>query len=183
MKDKNTIRKYIKNKKKQLTEKEIDSFSNIITDKFLSLEEYIKCNTIFTYINFNQEVKTNLLIESAWKDKKKVAIPKVVTDKIDFYLLENWNRLEQGFYSIMEPISNILVKPNNNSIVILPGLAFDNQKNRIGYGGGYYDKYLSQYPNILKIALCYDFQIIDSIPTNQFDIKADIIITNNRIII
>ena len=69
-----------------------------------------------------------------------------------------------------------------NALIIMPGLAFDEKKNRIGYGGGFYDKYLERHPGLFKVALAYDFQIYKKLETEQFDIRPDIIVTDKRVI-
>ena len=86
-----------------------------------------------------------------------------------------------GAYGILEPDTKDLMK-EQKALILMPGLAFDEEKNRIGYGGGFYDKYLEKHPDFFKVALPYDFQIYKKLNTEQFDIKPDIIVTDQRVI-
>lgn len=180
---KKEIRKIIKEKKKQLLESNQQMYSDIIIKKCIDLDVYKNSNTLFSYIHFNQEVKTDKLIKRAWQDSKKVAVPKVLDDNIEFYYINTFKELKKGYYNILEPLVDRMAIPNDNAIIIMPGLAFDKHKNRIGYGGGFYDRYLSINKNIIKIALAYDFQIFDSLPVEPNDVKVDIVITEKRIIL
>ena len=123
-------------------------------------------------------------IEKALNDGKKVALPKVLSDKNDnemqfFYCLE-FENLEEGFMGISEPeedYSNLAV-PSEKTLIVLPGLAFGRNFGRIVYGKGFYDRDLSLYEeNVQSVAVCYDFQLLDKIPTDEHDIPANVIIT------
>lgn len=186
--NKTELRTFIKDQKSGLTKEEVLAYSKVITDKFLSLEEYNSADTIYTYIPFNTEIITNDIIERAWKDGKKVAVPKVEgPGVIEFYYITDWASLQPGSYNILEPNTNILQKANDTDILmIMPGLAFDRNHNRIGYGGGFYDRYIQKAKEdnktIKKIAFAYKFQVVETIETEEFDEKVDIILTEDEII-
>lgn len=169
----------MKQKRKELTKDEINLFSNKCLNKLFSLEEYKKATTILTYISYNNELKTDDLINQAFLDRKKVASPKVIGKNMEFYYFNSLDELQKGKYGILEPRQNN-IKIEENSILIMPALAFDIKGHRVGYGGGFYDRFLERY-NYKKIGLCYDFQIVDDIEYEEFDIKPNIIITDSRI--
>ena len=96
-----------------------------------------------------------------------------------FYQIASYEELEIGCFDILEPKEHCaeIIDIPKNSVVIMPGVAFDKKGNRIGYGRGYYDKYFTNYPKIYKIAITYSLQIVQEIPVNKYDIKADCVIT------
>lgn len=158
-----------------------------IFDKLINSEAYKNSNKIFTYISFGNEVDTKEFIKYALNDGKEIYVPK--TNKVSkemiairIYSLDN---MIEDNWGILEPKD--IDKKNiceNFDLIIIPGLAFDRRGNRIGYGGGYYDKYFSKIKNINnKLALAYDFQILDNIKSEIHDIKVDYIISNNETII
>ena len=110
-----------------------------------------------------------------------VAVPKVLGDEMEFFEIDSFSELEKGCMGILEPSTSKIVKPEN-AFMVLPGLAFDTEHARLGYGGGFYDKYISKYgvEKFMKVALCYDFQMQkkDAIESESNDIKVDMIITD-----
>lgn len=180
------IRKELIETKSKLSLSQVGKNSSIIINKLRLLDEYIQSKTIFTYVSFNQEVITKDLIEGAIKNKK-VAVPKIEYDRMNFYYINSFDDLEIGVKGILEPAdlskSNMVI-PTNGDLFVVPGLAFDNNLNRIGYGKGYYDAYFKEYSHVTihKIALTHELQIVDQIPTDDYDVKVDRIITESRII-
>jgi len=162
------IRKNIKDKEAQ---------DDIIFNKVINLEEYKQSDLILTYVSLKDEVDTIKLIKHSLEIGKKVAVPKCEGDNIVFYYINSLEDLEEGKFDILEPKANKLVNDFDNSICIIPGLAFDKQNNRIGYGRGFYDRFLQKYKGI-KIGLTYKECICDKIDADENDIKMDIIITN-----
>lgn len=101
---------------------------------------------------------------------------------MDFYVIRDKSELSIGSYGILEPVTDTIIYPDEKSLIIMPGLVFDTKGNRIGYGGGYYDKYISEYNLGLKAAICFDFQIIEEniIEVEDTDVVPDMIITDSR---
>lgn len=180
---KKEIRKQISEKKLNYPIEEIKSKSNIIINKLLNTKEYKDCHTIFTYVSFNQEVNTRNLIKGNL-GQKKIAVPKIADNKMCFYYINSLDNLRAGTMGILEPVTKELAIPKEGDLFIVPGLAFDKNKNRIGYGGGYYDKYFWKYKhvNFHKIALAFDFQIIRDIAIDEYDVKLDSIISPKKTI-
>ena len=174
------IRKYISEKKKQMTDREIETLSLQLSEAFLSLPEYTSSKMIFAYISFNQEVRTHRIIEQALADGKMLAVPRVVGDNLEFRYIDSWKDCCESSLGILEPhdLHEKVCSINEPVLMLMPGLAFDTSGNRVGYGRGLYDRYLSQNDekNFRRIALCYDFQLVDSIDTDQYDLPVHRII-------
>ncbi|NWF97631.1 MAG: 5-formyltetrahydrofolate cyclo-ligase [Nitrospirae bacterium] len=185
MKDK--LRKEIIIKRDLISENNRLSKDESIRNKLFSLPEFIKADTIFIYFSFRSEVDTFFIIEKALNKGKRVILPKVEKKKRKLYLYEinSIKDLSSGYMGIYEPIPDISreVGINEVDLIIVPGVCFDIYGNRIGYGGGYYDIILSEKKtNSPVIALSYEEQIVQKIPSEPHDIKVDIIITDQRII-
>lgn len=183
---KKEIREYIKELKSGLSKPQIHSLSDEITEQLLSTASFARCSRLFCYVSFNQEVETTGILLAAFSQGKKVAVPKISGGEMKFCEIESLKELVQGSFGILEPVTDREAVPlkREENLVIVPGLAFDNERNRIGYGRGYYDRFFDRYQEIQmgKIALAYEFQILDRLPVNRFDAKVDRIITPERVI-
>lgn len=162
------IRKNIKNK---------EVLDNRIFNKIIELEEYKQSDLILIYVSLNDEVDTLKLIEHSLKIGKEVAVPKCEGDNIVFYNINKLSDLEEGSFRILEPKTNEVIGSFSDSICIIPGIAFDKENNRIGYGRGFYDRFLEKYDGI-KIGLAYEECICDRIDSEINDKKMDIVITD-----
>ena len=179
--DKKALRREIGAKKRALTPEQIETRSNILADRLYKTPQYRDCESLYAYLSFNQEVRTNPIIERAWADGKRVAVPKVVGDEMIFIWIDSFDNLAaQGAFHIMEPIENGPVADDETALILMPGLAFDPQGHRVGYGGGFYDRYLAAQPHHLTVALCYDFQMFDHLDVDDYDVPVDVIITDSE---
>lgn len=178
MDTKKEFRKKMRAKRSTLTKIQVLEESRKILKKLLKTEEYKKAKKVFCYVSFEEEVDTFSLIRQAFSDGKEVAVPKVNGSEMEFYKIKSLEELQAGHYGILEPATNEIEK-DLEGIIIVPGLAFDFQYNRMGYGGGYYDRYLNEHPKhkLVKIALAYEFQVVSMIETEKHDQKMDMIIT------
>ncbi len=170
------IRQHIQNKKL----KEADIINNIVSTSFFK-----EANIIALYSSINSEVDTNYLFAECLRHHKIVCFPRCNNDKtMSFYKVRNISDLTLGRFNILEPkpLKENLIKAQDINLMIIPGLCFDRFKNRVGYGQGYYDKYLKN-TSILKVALCFEDQLLtdDIIEANPNDIKVDFIITEKNI--
>ncbi len=184
---KELIRKEMKNKRLKLTHEERQQYDNAMLATFLSLGEYLECESLFAYVSFGTEPDTHGLIKKAVQAGKKVFVPRVEGPKMEFYRVSEIDGFEIGGFGIPEPqpeITNRYQGKGSRQLMLMPGLAFDRLGGRIGFGAGYFDKYLANYPpeQFCKVALAYDFQLFDRLDTEQHDIKTDIIVTPTRII-
>ncbi len=185
--DKYTLRKQNKAKRDQMAKEEFKVKCSAILDVLLGLPEYLIADDLFTYVSIGNEVDTTWLITNAFLSGKRVYVPKVLDKKsMEFYQITKLNELTPGTLGILEPEPNILgqMEKERNQIMIVPGLAFDQMGNRIGYGGGYYDRYFIEHPNknLSRIALAFDFQMEEVLQAEQYDVPVHKIVTENRII-
>ena len=171
--DKKALRKQIREKKSLLSREQIIDASTRLAELFFSTDEYKNANTIYGYLPYNQEVRTELILGRALADGKRVAVPKLYGDEMRFIYIEDFNGLETSEMGIPEPVCDDPVAVDTSALVLMPGLAFDAQGHRIGYGGGFYDKFLASEPNHTTVALCYDFQMYPELDTDSFDIPVD----------
>jgi 5-formyltetrahydrofolate cyclo-ligase len=116
------------------------------------------------------------MLEQALKDGKRVAVPKVYGDEMKFIYLSDLSQVEKGFAGIPEPVADGDVAADPTALVLMPGLAFTEKGHRMGYGGGFYDKFLSQEPNHPTLALCYAFQMVDELPVEEYDVPVDVVL-------
>lgn len=180
MEEKRLIRKQIFAARKQCSDAQVEEWSHQITDQVLKLSEFVKAKHILAYADYNHEVMTRYIIEEAWKAGKEVAVPKVVGKDMVFYRLTDFSQLEPGYFGIPEPVRGEIVKWED-ALMVMPGVAFDPENNRVGYGGGFYDRFLEKQPDITRLAVAFDFQILDLVPTEPTDICPQIIVTQSKV--
>ena len=171
--DKKALRAEIRAKKRAMTETEIEAASRRLGELFADCEEYRQAKTIYGYLPYNQEVRTIPMLERALTEGKQVAVPKVYGDTMKFIYLTDLNRVEKGYAGIPEPMDDEPIADDPTALVLMPGLAFDREGHRIGYGGGFYDKFLAEEPNHPTVALCYQFQMLEKLETEEFDVPVD----------
>ena len=174
--DKKKLRDQIRQRKRAMTETEIEQKSQALTEKFLASDLYKNAKTLYGYLPYNQEVRTWTIMAQALSDGKQIAVPKVYGDTMRFILLPNLDAVEKGYCGIPEPIADDPIADDKTALVLMPGLAFDPKGNRMGYGGGYYDKFLQDEPSHPTVALCYDFQMLPQLDTEAHDIPVDLVI-------
>lgn len=171
--DKRELRRQIREQKRAMTPEEIESASQKLKEIFLETEQYRRAKTVYGYLPYNQEVRTVPILEQALADGKQVAVPKVYGDEMRFIYLNDLTRVAVSDFGIPEPVEDGPVADDPTALVLMPGLAFDKEGHRIGYGGGFYDKFLAEEPEHPTIALCYTFQVVNELPTEEFDIPVD----------
>lgn len=174
--DKKTLRAEIRAKKRAMTEEQIEEKSRALARLFLNSDAYRMASAIYGYLPYNQEVRTVPMLEQALRDGKRVAVPKVFGEEMRFIYMEDLSRVEKGYAGIPEPVDDGPVADDRTALVLMPGLAFDPQGHRVGYGGGFYDKFLAAEPEHATLALCYDFQVYSHLETEEFDKSVDLVI-------
>lgn len=174
--DKKALRAEIREKKRAMTEAEIVSRSAALGELFLASDAYKNAKTIYGYLPYNQEVRTIPMLEQAIADGKKVAVPKVIGDTMVFIYMDDLSRVEKGYAGIPEPVDNEPVADDKEALVLMPGIAFTKKGDRMGYGGGFYDRFLADEPNHPTLALCYAFQMVEKLPTEEYDIPVDVVL-------
>ena len=180
--DKKEIRKKIISYKSKLMPLEICRISRPIIDNLIAMPEFLNAEAVFCYMEYNQEIITHPIISKAWEMGKRVAVPKVINKSMDFCRIETFDDVIPGYKGILEPIDNIIAN-EKKAFVVMPGLAYDLDFNRIGYGGRFYDRYFAAHADadFFKAALVYDFQIIDHIEPEEHDIPVDAIVTVKQV--
>ena len=173
--DKATLRREIAAKKRAMTEAQIAAASGDLARQLFAHPLYQRAGAVYAYLSYNQEVRTQAILRQAAADGKRLAVPKITDGRMDFLWLTAHTRLEPGFGGILEPVEGETANAAD-ALVLMPGLAFDRQGHRMGYGGGYYDRFLAREPHP-TIALCYDFQLLDCLPTEDHDIPVDVVLS------
>lgn len=185
--DKKVLRKEMLIKRDSLHINDKKLFDEKIKIKLENIDFFKKSKSIFIYVGFGSEINTADFIKEFLKMGKRIFIPRtnIKERTMEAVEIKSLDNLIKDKYGILEPAKEIKAEEKINlDLIILPGVVFDKNGGRVGYGGGYYDKYLQNLDKrIPKVAMCYDFQVIDSVPVEEHDIKADYIITEERIVI
>ena len=185
---KNTLRKNMLNERKNMTIQDVSVFSNKIIDTIMGLPQFINCKNIMLYLSFNKEVNTYPLVNWCFDNHKTVIAPyciQATREIVPFKITNLASDLTRSTFGVMEPKHDLLEKANIKDIdlIIVPGVVFDEHCNRIGFGAGYYDRFLpKKSKNAPAIGIAYDYQVIDSIPTSEYDVPLDFIVTEKRIV-
>lgn len=181
MKEKSLLRDEMKKILGDMDRSSHDIQSKEIQDRLFSSTEWQNAQTIAVTISRFPEVDTEAIITRAWKEGKKVAVPKCFQkDKsMKFYYLENFNQLESVYFGLKEPIiTEVEMCPKDKlELMLVPGLIFDEEGYRIGFGGGYYDRYLVDYTGC-KVSLAFSQQMVKKVPADHYDIAVHKIVTN-----
>ncbi len=180
METKKDIRKRILKKRSELSHEEWQEKSRLIAQQVVSHSYFLEADEIYCYVDYNNEAGTHTIIEHGWKLGKKVAVPKIHNGKMDFYYIQSYDELEEGFCHVLEPVTEEIAK-GVNVLVVMPGSVFDQNHGRLGYGKGFYDTYLSCHPEYHTFALAFQLQIVEYVPTELHDIRPQIMITEERI--
>lgn len=191
----------ISNKKKQIRREKLkirremsieekSNYDKIIKDKFFESGFYKESDNIFIYISYDSEINTKDIITRAIKEGKKIYVPRTEfsTKLMNAVRIENFDNLVESRYGILEPKKDEpFIDPNDLDLIVVPGVAFDKNGGRVGYGAGYYDRYFKRINNenkskIVKLALAYDFQLMDKVPTDEEDVLIDAVMTEKQFI-
>lgn len=174
MVSKKELRAEIKILKKQCTQEQLAAQSVAIMAKIEQHPKFIKAQTVMLYSSLPDEVQTQTFIEK-WRQEKRIILPTVVGDDIIPVELSENTGFAVGDFNILEPQNEPY--QGDYDLIVVPGVAFDKNGNRLGRGCGYYDRFLCQHQAVTKIGICFDFQLVDEIPTEPTDIKMDEIIS------
>ena len=175
----------MKNRRREFSNEEKQSMNNKILQNIMSLDEYKKTDTLLSYVSLRGEVDTFCLIKSALACGKKVAVPRCAEGKhiIHFYYINSTDELQLGSYGILEPVPDPKrLITSYNGLCTLPGLSFDRMGTRLGYGSGYYDRFLQKFKGVTA-GLCFSPMLAERpLPTGYFDIPAGIVVTDKEVI-
>ncbi len=154
-----------------------------IREHLLALEEVRAAEAVFSFVSCGTEADTLSLISLFLGEGRLVAVPRVSGKDMEFYQIADLKELKPGFQGILEPPGKDPVR-GIGGVMLLPGLAFDHQRNRVGYGGGYYDRYLAKEAGagLVTMAIAYDFQVVEELDVEGYDWRPDILVTDRRVI-
>lgn len=181
---KSEARAYVKPLRNALSAKEVHDRSEIIMDSVCRLDEFKKSDNILVYVDYNNEVETKNFIEYCIRLGKSVYVPKVYGGTLmKFHKIDSLALLNSGKYGILEPVNEYCDNWDDiKGLMVMPGLAFGRDFGRVGYGKGFYDRYLSAHNGIYTVAVCFDFQLIDKIDIDDYDYRPDVIVTDSEVI-
>lgn len=177
---KDRLRKKVSSLKKGYRQDELHNRSLEILSVLEITGVFQDAKTILIYNNLQDEVQTSDFIQK-WNGTKDFYLPVIVADEIIFRKYTTSVKFEQSSIGIMEPIGENFTAYNKVDLIIIPGVAFDRRKNRLGRGKGYYDRFLSTI-KAPKMGICFEFQLFDDIPNDKDDIKMDYVVSENDLI-
>lgn len=181
-KTKKELRKEILKRREALEAEMVAEASAEICHMIQALNMYEEAEDLCLYMPIRNEVDLEILRKAAWEDGKRVWLPKVDGKQMEFHFFGPESRLEEGAYGILEPEAGQVLVPGEATLVVMPGAVFSKSHDRIGYGGGYYDRYLSEHPQCRTMAVCHDLQIVDDLPAEEHDIRPDAIVSEEQIL-
>lgn len=179
--EKNLLRKQIKEKRKSVLPEDKEIWDRMIFKNLIEMTQYQNAENILCYVSLENEADTFEIIKKAISDKKNVFVPKVIDkEKMQFYKINSIDELKTGYRNIPEPTGNEKFEADE-AFCIIPGLCFDKRGKRLGYGGGYYDRYFESKSHT-KTALTYLCFLEEKIITDNYDVDMDFIVTQNGVI-
>ena len=182
METKKDIRKKVFAKRRETTQEEVMAMSHIICEKVYALPEFQEASCIYAYADYNKEASTRELIQKAWDMGKRVAVPKTHDGhQMTYFYLTSFDQLQPGNFNVPEPV-DCEVASEEDALLIVPGVAFDLNRHRVGYGAGFYDRYLEVHNQHPTVAIAFEFQIVEEAPAEETDIFPTKVVTEKRII-
>lgn len=182
--EKEKARNSMRARRKALEPVERDSLQKLARKNLLSMQEFRKAEWIFPFVSCGTEIDTIALIQAVLEEgNHRLAVPRVRGEEMEFVAIHSIQDLVPGAMQILEPAGGRIVIAREG-LMLMPGLAFDLQGNRVGYGAGYYDRYLEKQDNsnLYKVAYAFDFQIVDRIAAEDHDRRVDAVVTDRRIL-
>lgn len=184
---KDALRTTMKQIRDSIPEEQRAQESKALLDIVTQTELYENAKWILSYVSFGSEVDTRELLKRALKDGKRVYVPAVQEKHMDFFQLENLDALKPGTMGIPEPEADparvfpydlhLSLDKAEECVFLVPGIAFDRKCHRLGFGGGYYDRYLDGFHKKMTVGLSYTEQIVDSVPVGEKDVSLDLVVT------
>ena len=177
---KNNVRKEVALLKSKLSRQESNTRSEEVFATLEAIDLFHKAKNIFIYHSLKDEVQTMDFI-NRWKGEKNFYLPVIDNDDLSFRKFTSQEALTPASLGILEPEGENITDYRKVDLIIVPGVAFDRKMNRLGRGKGYYDRFLAKV-SAPKIGICFDFQLMDQIPAEAYDIKMDYIVSENEIL-
>lgn len=182
--EKDAIRENMRTKRKALKPEEREALQKQAQKNLFSLQEFQLAEWIFPFVSCGTEIDTTSLIQILLEEEShRIAVPRVIGEEMEFVTIYSMQDLVPGAMQILEPTGGQVVTAKEG-LMLMPGLAFDLQGNRVGYGAGYYDRYLEKHDssNLYKVAYAFDFQLVDQISAEEHDRRVDAVVTDRQIL-
>ena len=176
--EKKELRKIIKERKAALSSEERRRLSHDVCRKVMETDVWQKARTVFLYMAMDDEVDTRELIADGTRNGKTVVLPTCVGDNLVLRVYEGEESMVKGAYGIMEPTGRVMEEKDYGEIdlAVVPGVAFDKDGGRMGRGRGFYDRTLRKIPRCYKMGVCWEVQMVEKVPMDEFDIKMNNVI-------
>lgn len=182
---KQNLRKKYRDIRRNMTIHQKQNYDNLIYEKMINFYRYQKAEVLLCFVSTDIEVDTIKLINHAFENGKRVAVPKCLdkNGNMEFFLINSLDELQEDSFGLLEPNeeTSVMLENYKNSICILPGFAFDSSGFRIGFGKGFYDRFLQRYTGI-KVGVCYNNCLSNTLPRGRFDVPADYLVTHKYIL-
>lgn len=180
MDEKKICRQHMMERRDQIAREHVRQCGSLLLHHMMEISDFMKADLIGSFVSFGNEISTRELIDWCLSRGKRVAVPRVEGKEIRFYRISSREELIPGLWGIPEPV------PDKKRIevpgfMVVPGLAFDRKGFRLGYGGGYYDRYLTNHPDLITAGAGYEVQLIDKVPGEPHDLPVDYIVTENNV--
>jgi len=187
MESKAEIRKRVIGLRNAIPRDQIEQKSRAIQERLTELDPIRRASTLMIFLSFGSEVLTDDLILWCWEEKKQVVVPfcRPESRELTACRINGFDELETGHYGIREPHEGLLRPVDGEKIdaILVPAVAFDRVGYRVGYGGGYYDRFLPKAPQAAKIGVAFAAQMIDQAPRDAYDLPVDVIVTESEVIV
>ena len=178
-----TIRRLVLSRRGQLDPADRAERGVALIGRLLHLPEVSEADPVLAFVSITSEVPTAMLLQAVLKTGKRLLLPYVADDgALRATAISSLDELEPGYRGIPEPRARLPVSPDSAGVVIAPGVAFDEQCNRLGYGGGFYDVFLRAAGSVPRVGICFDVQVVDAIPIEDHDESVDVVVTEERTI-
>lgn len=180
--EKKKLREHHKYLRDTMSSREVAEKSEKICKSLLEAEWYAEAELVCAYYPLGKEVDCRAFLQKALLDGKQIALPRTRRDRsMEFYRIASFAQLKEGSFHVWEPESKCPLVQSNHAVVLVPGVAFDCNGNRCGYGKGYYDRYFSRFPRLLRYALSYENQVEEQIKVLPTDVKMHRIYTEEKL--
>ncbi|MGN0630150.1 MAG: 5-formyltetrahydrofolate cyclo-ligase [Ruminococcus sp.] len=181
---KKNLRREMKTLRKSIPREEKAELDRKMRENFFASDIYKNAEMILTFISFGDEPDTTEILKRAWQDKKTTAVPRCMPEsRMSFYIINDMNDCIEGAYGIPEPSGECpeAALDGKGIVCLVPGLAFDRKGGRLGYGGGYYDRFLSRHPDIQTFGFCAEMFVAEDVPQEDTDVKLRGLITDKTV--
>lgn len=182
---KQNLRKKYRDIRRNMSGNQKTIYDRAIFDKFINFHKYQSAKVLLCFVSTDIEVDTIMLINHAFENGKKVAVPKCLdkNGNMEFFLINSLDELKEDSFGLLEPDENtaVMLEDYRNSLCVLPGFAFDTYGYRIGFGKGFYDRFLQKYKGV-RVGVCYNSCMTTTLPHGRFDVSADYVVTQKYIL-